>query len=163
MWSAEWKIKECGWVEWLPSSPYSFIIFISPLISSSTLFFKVTLKQEEQTIWFFKGTNIANGWGRHTDEITATLLNSGAVECFDMNHIQLVISFFEARRCAQTGSKINICLALFLQILSLEQTANLATVQNLVAVSNTVTECGLHRHYKGMWIVRLHEALCLFL
>lgn len=40
MWSAEWKIKERGWVEWLPSSPYSFIIFISLLISFLLCFSK---------------------------------------------------------------------------------------------------------------------------
>lgn len=69
MWSAEWKIKERRWVEWLPSSPYSFIIFISPLIFSFTLFFKVTLTLEEHRIWCFKGTNVSNGWDISAAEI----------------------------------------------------------------------------------------------
>lgn len=55
MWAAEWKIKERGWVEWLPSSPYSFVIFISLLVFFLTLFFKVTPTQEEQTMWCFRG------------------------------------------------------------------------------------------------------------
>ncbi len=71
MWSAEWKIKERGCVEWLLSSPYSFIIFLSPLIFSFTLFFKVTLTLKEHTIWWFKGNNVSIGWDRRsTSEIS---------------------------------------------------------------------------------------------
>lgn len=102
MWSAEWKIKERGWVEWLPSSPYSFIIFISPLIFSFTLFFKVTLTLEEHTISCFKGTNVSNGWDSISDVeivlstaifISTMLLWSCSMHWYEAHSVDVFIFF----------------------------------------------------------------------